>query len=685
MFRKGHMMSENSENKIENVVERAAKPRRWTRRLGIAFLTILLFGAAFWWFFLRCDSLTVSPETTHITGPLTADGSVDYFAYLESRQPKNIATDENGYRVLLREMGLSPYQFRDDNKNVNKDAVDQFFQKLDLTPVYETLMPLEDNSAAWKNWNKAKSTEWNEEREFRCFSEIQDQTQWFATLDDDKRAFLAEFFDKNTPALDLIVRESAKKTFAVPVVRTVDSGPLFIESMFSLEVAQDFRHWARQLRFRALWRVIQGDIDGAIEDRLAIHRLGWHILNPEGSLVQGLIGIALEGIAFGTPVGDNPDHQPTAEQWQRLLDAFEEYPIVGKPTEWLEVERLFALDALQRWSDGDRTSFLELSDPASPWPSNFFGADYNRMACKFNQYYDEMIANVRASAPCGPMLETISAESKNTPYTLFSRAKRSDAYAASLFCLAVPAMDAACEANRRIQCVEQMAKINIALELYRCEHDGKLPPAFTVNDDNTQDDHDGQRAVADSDQTAQGTPKKIHSWRTLILPYLGYQELFAQIKLDEPWDSAWNKQFHQRNIPEFICPSARIFQERRGECAYPKSGETTYSVIVGPETLFPGSEGIDPAAVERENPERKALLRLLVVERCDPILWMKPDAELTQEIVAEGVNFDPEAAEKNQPKKHQPNRPGSYHPSGMNTAIGNGAAQFISEAAEEIL
>lgn len=677
-------MSEITENKIENVVEQAAKPRRWRRRIGIAFLAIAIFGAAFWWFLVRCDPLTISPETTYMTEPLTSDGRIDYFAYLESLRPKNIATDENGYRVILREMGLSPYQFRDDNKNVNKEAADQLFQKLDLTPVYETLLPLEDNSIAWGNWNKAKSSEWTEEQETNCFREIQDKTQWFATLDDDKRLFIAEFLEKNAPALDLIVRETAKKTFAVPLLRSGDFEPLFSDSMFSLEAAQDFRHWARQLKFRALERINQGDIDGAIDDRLAIHRLGWHLMNQEGAMIQGLIGIALEGIALGIPIGDNPEHQPTAEQWRRLLAAFEEYPLGGDPTEWLETERLFALGALQLWSKGDFSDFFfENSNPPSPLPSIFFGADYNRMARKFNRYYDELIANARAAAPCGPMLERIVAESKNMPYQIFSRAKRSDCYAAMLFCLAVPSMDAASEANRRIQCVEQMAKINIALELYRCDHDGKLPPAFTVDDDSTQDDHDGQRAVADAAQTVGGTPKMLHSWRTLILPYLGYQELFDKIKLDEPWDSAWNKQFHQRNIPEFICPSARVFQESRGTCAYPKSGETTYSVIVGRDTLF-GDDGVgrDPTEIDRSNREKKALWQSLVIERCDPVLWMKPDAELTQEIVADRINYDPEAAANNQPAKRQPNRPGSFHPSGMNTATGNGAVQFIIETAE---
>lgn len=52
--------------------------------------------------------------------------------------------------------------------------------------------------------------------------------------------------------------------------------------------------------------------------------------------------------------------------------------------------------------------------------------------------------------------------------------------------------------------------------------------------------------------------RALHSWRVLILPYLGEAEkaLYEQIRLDEPWDSKWNARFHNRMPEVFESPSA---------------------------------------------------------------------------------------------------------------------------------
>ena len=71
-----------------------------------------------------------------------------------------------------------------------------------------------------------------------------------------------------------------------------------------------------------------------------------------------------------------------------------------------------------------------------------------------------------------------------------------------------PAMQAFWEANRRTICGENVHRITLAMLLYEHEH-GTLPPAWTVD--------------------ADGNP--LHSWRVLLLPYLGEQELYAKIRL----------------------------------------------------------------------------------------------------------------------------------------------------------
>ncbi|QEG20546.1 hypothetical protein MFFC18_03950 [Mariniblastus fucicola] len=67
------------------------------------------------------------------------------------------------------------------------------------------------------------------------------------------------------------------------------------------------------------------------------------------------------------------------------------------------------------------------------------------------------------------------------------------------------------------------------------------------------------------------------SWRVHLLPYLGYQELYNQFKLNEPWDSAHNKSLIGQ-IPE-------VFQHPQIQAELPE-GYTVFQFAVSP----PGTE-----------------------------------------------------------------------------------------------
>ncbi|MEZ6119345.1 MAG: DUF1559 domain-containing protein [Pirellulaceae bacterium] len=86
---------------------------------------------------------------------------------------------------------------------------------------------------------------------------------------------------------------------------------------------------------------------------------------------------------------------------------------------------------------------------------------------------------------------------------------------------------------RRIECGENMQEISMALINYETVH-GTLPPAFTV-------DENGNR---------------LHSWRTLILPFLEEQALYDSIDLTKPWDHPDNAAAYETRVPIFECPSA---------------------------------------------------------------------------------------------------------------------------------
>lgn len=125
--------------------------------------------------------------------------------------------------------------------------------------------------------------------------------------------------------------------------------------------------------------------------------------------------------------------------------------------------------------------------------------------------------------------------------------------------LLLPAVQAAREAARRMSCSNNMRQIGLALHDYSAAN-GSLPPAYTVDD--------------------QGRP--LHSWRTLILPYMEQEALYEQIDLTKPWDDPVNQAAMQTAVPTYACPSAPDMP----------ATSTTYVAIVDPSGMMSGSTAI---------------------------------------------------------------------------------------------
>ena len=104
-------------------------------------------------------------------------------------------------------------------------------------------------------------------------------------------------------------------------------------------------------------------------------------------------------------------------------------------------------------------------------------------------------------------------------------------------------------------CVSNFRGLALAVHLYYDTHK-TMPPAYTIDENGN----------------------KLHSWRVLLLPYLGYEELYSQIRLDEPWDSEHNKRISETIVPVFQCHLTAF-----GSNPQPV---TNYAAIVGREGVF---------------------------------------------------------------------------------------------------
>lgn len=174
-----------------------------------------------------------------------------------------------------------------------------------------------------------------------------------------------------------------------------------------------------------------------------------------------------------------------------------------------------------------------------------------------------------------------------------------------LSALLIPAQRGVPEVARRNTCLNNVKQIMLALLNYH-DVNGELPPAYTV-------DENGNR---------------LHSWRTLILPYMDTEdELFAKIDLTKPWDDPANDEAREAVMHTYLCPSA----------PYDDMHLTTYVAVVGPEFLFSGSTPRKFAEVEDGASNTIAIVE---IGHEHALHWMSPE-DVDEDFVLSRVDaFD---------------------------------------------
>lgn len=120
--------------------------------------------------------------------------------------------------------------------------------------------------------------------------------------------------------------------------------------------------------------------------------------------------------------------------------------------------------------------------------------------------------------------------------------------------LLLPAVQAAREAARRMNCSNNLKQIGMGLQNYHAVYKS-LPPAYTV-------DAQGQR---------------LHSWRTLILPFIEQEALYSRIDLNKPWDDPANQAAANTAVAAYSCPSTDLDPTM-----------TLYVAIVDPSSAMSG-------------------------------------------------------------------------------------------------
>ena len=166
-----------------------------------------------------------------------------------------------------------------------------------------------------------------------------------------------------------------------------------------------------------------------------------------------------------------------------------------------------------------------------------------------NPYETPIAANIKVKSPLWRLLSIIALVC---------------AIVLVFFAILLPFRRDARPASLSMACSNNMRQLGRALLDYEQRY-GEFPPAYTI-------DANGQR---------------LHSWRTLILPFIdGGGPLYQKLDLSRPWDDPVNDRVRKVSAKDFDCldafgcPSSKLPQ-----------GFTTYVAIVAPGSCLQPGKG----------------------------------------------------------------------------------------------
>ncbi len=148
-------------------------------------------------------------------------------------------------------------------------------------------------------------------------------------------------------------------------------------------------------------------------------------------------------------------------------------------------------------------------------------------------------------------------------------------------------------------CRNNLKKIVIALHAYQSEYRA-LPPAYIQNRHG----------------------KRLHSWRVLLLPFLGHDELYKEYQMDEPWDGPHNRKLALRIPDIYRCPANGM-----------SATSTSYVAIVGSLTGWPEHYSTTFGEITDGLANTIAIAETKDLD----INWMEP-RDITYEQAAAGIN-----------------------------------------------
>ncbi|MCL2119775.1 MAG: type II secretion system protein GspG [Planctomycetaceae bacterium] len=339
----------------------------WLRRKRVWCIVIVLLPA---YFCLVPSRTRISPGTTGITGPLTADGKVDYFAAFEKLYIDKLSPPEdNGLRYMIAACGPTileqmyiadtvPWEempTHEQSKNWFETRWIPLCEHLYIDPYRRPMFYDSRGFYGFMRQYKIKQKEATGEENV-VDDDPDDQKLWnklvVAPWKVEDEPVVAKWLEEYSPVLDYFGECVRKPHYTCWRWR---AGHLFSVLLPDVQAHRDF---ARSLRVRVAERVGRGDLDGAWHDVMSMKHIAVHY-KDDPICVTNLVGIAIDGMANEAAQLILTHGKPTEEQLTRFLRDLNALPRPNALSFRMTLERMGSYELLQLFKSGQSSEFYE--------------------------------------------------------------------------------------------------------------------------------------------------------------------------------------------------------------------------------------------------------------------------------------------------------------------------------------
>ncbi len=423
---------------------------------------------------------TVGKETTYATGPLTKDGYINYPAALNKRLSEGVTPANNANVLLWKAFGPHPEGAK---------MPPEFFKWLGIEPPPER----GDYFVTLSRFAREQLKGDPDKQYQQLGDELARGAQRPWTAKQHPR--LAAWLKANEKPLALIVEASRRTRYFMPLTPKGDFG--LIGAL--IPSVQLCREAGSSLTARAMLHLSEGRHDAAWQDLLACHRLARLVGRGGGTLIEGLVGIALERIVSDADLAFLAHAKLNAQQIKDRLRDLQRLPPLPSMADTVDLgERFMFLDSAMMVARGGPQALEGLAGgpkPKAPDPklqALFQTVDWDPALRNANRWYDRLAAAMRLQdrGTREKQMEKLMREVKEVKAKLAKSGETIGLAALAgagptpeamgqllgdvLICLMLPAVQKIQHASDRGEQIQRNLHVAFALAAYRQDH-GRYP------------------------------------------------------------------------------------------------------------------------------------------------------------------------------------------------------------------